>query len=295
MAGISSKALNNLPENKYKYNGIEKEDAFEIGIYDAQLRELDGQMGRWWQIDPKTENMEMWSPYASNYDNPITFMDPLGDEPDGCCKWLRDAANWVGDKINDIGNSAPVVWVNNNLNPVTPLAELITGKSLNSGFTESKSRSESGVQLATFLVPTAKAETIIANEVKNVVVNQIEKQVVKKAENSLSRKGALNEIKKDVGIPKSQHPDKLANGKQFEKVPMTDRNGKTALGADGKPVMTREYTYTKPDGTKVKVQDHSAGHPQFGKDNPGKHLNVRPPENTRTGTVPGTKKHYPFN
>ncbi|MBK9381733.1 MAG: hypothetical protein IPN39_10425 [Chitinophagaceae bacterium] len=74
----------------------------------------------------------------------------------------------------------PVVWVNNNLNPVTPLAELITGKSLNSGFTESKSRSESGVQLATFLVPTAKAETIIANEVKNVVVNQIEKQVVKK-------------------------------------------------------------------------------------------------------------------
>jgi len=173
MAGISSKALNfGDPENKIKYNGIEKEDAFEIGIYDAQLRELDGQTGRWWQIDPKTENMEMWSPYASNYDNPILYSDPLGDEPesaDGCCKGIWDAV------------VSGVTWVNNNLNPITPLAELITGKSLNSNFTESKSRTESAVQLGTFLVPTAKAETIIANEVKNVVIGQVEKQVTKNA------------------------------------------------------------------------------------------------------------------
>jgi RHS repeat-associated protein len=73
------------PENKYKYNGIEKENDLGLEIYDAQLRELDGQIGRWWEIDPKTENMEMWSPYTSNYDNPITYMDALGDEPDGGC------------------------------------------------------------------------------------------------------------------------------------------------------------------------------------------------------------------
>jgi RHS repeat-associated protein len=92
MAGISSKAsMFGEPENKKKYNGIEKENDLGLEIYDAQLRELDGQIGRWWEIDPKTENMEMWSPYASNYDNPITYMDPLGDEGQDCCKGFVDA------------------------------------------------------------------------------------------------------------------------------------------------------------------------------------------------------------
>jgi hypothetical protein len=43
---------------------------------------VDPQIGRWWQVDPKIESMEMWSPYASNYDNPIRFNDVLGDLPD---------------------------------------------------------------------------------------------------------------------------------------------------------------------------------------------------------------------
>lgn len=54
-----------------------------MNIYDAQLRNLDPQMGRWNQIDPKIEKMEMWSPCVSNYDNPIRYNDFLGDEPDG--------------------------------------------------------------------------------------------------------------------------------------------------------------------------------------------------------------------
>jgi len=37
--------------------------------------------------------MEMWSPYASNYDNPITYSDPLGDEGDECCGLLKRAWN----------------------------------------------------------------------------------------------------------------------------------------------------------------------------------------------------------
>lgn len=82
MAGISSKAADGL-ENKRKYNGIEFENDFDLNTYDAFFRELDPQTGRWWQIDPKIEDMEQWSPYASNYDNPITYSDPLGDDPDG--------------------------------------------------------------------------------------------------------------------------------------------------------------------------------------------------------------------
>ncbi|PSL45740.1 YD repeat-containing protein [Chitinophaga niastensis] len=83
MAGISSSALkgSNYPENRKKYNGIEYTNELDLDIYDAQLRNLDPQIGRWNQIDPKTENMEMWSPYVSNYDNPIRYNDFLGDEP----------------------------------------------------------------------------------------------------------------------------------------------------------------------------------------------------------------------
>ena len=67
------------------------------------------------------------------------------------------------------------------------------------------------------------------------------------------------------------------------------------MNASGKPVTTREYTYKTPDGKTVVIQDDSAGYPQFGTNNPGKHFNVRPPENTRTGAVSGANDHYPFN
>lgn len=82
MAGISSNALkgSNYAENRMKYNGIEYTNELDLDIYDAQLRNLDPQIGRWNQIDPKIENMEAWSPYASNYDNPIRYNDFLGDE-----------------------------------------------------------------------------------------------------------------------------------------------------------------------------------------------------------------------
>ncbi|MET3878746.1 DUF6443 domain-containing protein [Chitinophaga sp. OAE865] len=83
MVGISSNALRgtNYPGNRKKYNGIEFTDELDLDIYDAQLRNLDPQIGRWNQVDPKTEDMEMWSPYASNYDNPIRYQDFLGDSP----------------------------------------------------------------------------------------------------------------------------------------------------------------------------------------------------------------------
>jgi RHS repeat-associated protein len=82
--GISSKAAGRL-ENKIKYNGIALEKALDLNVYDAQFRELDPQVGRWWEIDPKTDEMYMWSTYASNFDNPIRFEDHLGDEPGSCC------------------------------------------------------------------------------------------------------------------------------------------------------------------------------------------------------------------
>jgi RHS repeat-associated protein len=80
MKGISDKAPKALP-NEYKYNGIEETTDLGLNEYDAFYRNLDPQIGRWWQIDPMSDQgYENISPYASEYDNPIKYSDPLGNE-----------------------------------------------------------------------------------------------------------------------------------------------------------------------------------------------------------------------
>ena len=78
MAGISSKAVGGI-ENKKKYNGIEHNTDLGLNQYDAFYRTLDPQIGRFWQVDPKIESAEAWSPYSAMLNNPIRFADPLGD------------------------------------------------------------------------------------------------------------------------------------------------------------------------------------------------------------------------
>jgi RHS repeat-associated protein len=105
MGGISYNALKGAAyqENRYKYNGIELTRELDLNAYEAFYRNLDPQLGRWWQIDPKAEEYYEVTPYNSNLNNPVRYKDPKGDCPScligGIIGFAVDAAIQVSSSV----------------------------------------------------------------------------------------------------------------------------------------------------------------------------------------------------
>jgi RHS repeat-associated protein len=112
--GLSTQAFKSkYDQNRYKYNGIEYDSAFGLNEYEAHFRDLDPEIGRWNQMDPKVDYEE--SPYNSMGNNPILRNDPLGDKPE-CCETAQaivqttemlsaqiiEAGGGAGDVVTDV-------------------------------------------------------------------------------------------------------------------------------------------------------------------------------------------------
>ncbi len=84
MAELSSKTAGTL-ENKFKYNGKELQnkefsDGSGLELYDYGARMQDPELGRWWTIDPHSNNYYSLSPYEYAANNPLIFVDPNGKD-----------------------------------------------------------------------------------------------------------------------------------------------------------------------------------------------------------------------
>jgi RHS repeat-associated protein len=80
MKGLDWTAPSPNVENKFQFNGKEKQTELGLHQYDFHARGYDYQINRTWQIDPHGENYYSLSPYSFLGNNPIKHIDPDGKD-----------------------------------------------------------------------------------------------------------------------------------------------------------------------------------------------------------------------
>lgn len=129
-------------------------------------------MQRFLRIDPLASEYVHNSTYAYAENRVIDGIDLEGLE------WYRTVGNGLSDVWYN-GVKPAMDWVNSNLNPVTPIAEMVLGKGYSpNGFVESKPRAQSAVEAAVFLFPIGKAANVVEKVVTKEVISAAEKKAV---------------------------------------------------------------------------------------------------------------------
>lgn len=246
MAGISSTAANfGKPENKRKFVGLEIENDFDLSWYEFKYRNEDPQIGRFVEIDPISSEYVFNSTYAYAENRPINGIDLEGLE------WWATVFDNIGSVVDDVwynGVKPGLDWINQNLNPLVPAAELVSGKSYESNFTEDKSRKTSTAELILTIVPGGKVEKagekLLAQKVVASTAKPAEEAVVK-----TETKAAGQEIKATVQEVKVSQPYKR---------PANATNSAQRSSVQGKPCVTCGQTAPKmvADHKKQLVQEY---------------------------------------
>ncbi len=104
---------------RYGYNGKEKDNEIkgEANSLDYGARIYDPRVGRWMSTDPKERDMPDHSPYQTNFNNPIFYMDPDGEKP-----WPTN----IVDKIDDRNGYSNVLL--RGISVLIPIKEISFGK-----------------------------------------------------------------------------------------------------------------------------------------------------------------------
>lgn len=113
LAGIEKQGQ---PDDKFQYNGKEKQEEFGLNWNDYGWRNYDPQLGRWHAVDPVADEYTSYSPYNYTLNNPINNIDPNGmwvetadgystDDPEDIKKFLAGAAV-ATEKAVELGTKA---------------------------------------------------------------------------------------------------------------------------------------------------------------------------------------------